>query len=250
MRYLLTWLLMFIVLPVKALTAEAYIVTDMNGKPLIEHNADETRSIASITKLFIAEKSMQLDQDELLMVTPGDVAHGRMRSTPLRAWQSYTRRQLIELALVSSDNIAAATLGRTLPDFVTDKATLVEATGLNPANQSTARNLADAARALFLTDIGRISTEKNAELGNRHSTNPLIDREGWKFYLSKTGFISASGGCLVVVFELNGKLATAVVLGARNVKERWNDLIELRRKLGDTGFYVPLQVVKRKRFKR
>lgn len=222
-----------------AMTADAYLVEDLNGTVLMEKNADEVRSIASITKLFIAQASEKMDQNEQITITHEDLKAGHMRSTPLRVGQSYSRKDLTELALVSSDNVAAIALGRSVPYNTTQLAILVEASGLNPANRSTARQLADLAKELYNTELAATSTHKFAEIGNRHSTNPLLEHDGWTFYLSKTGFINEAGGCLVTITEMQGRIVIAVVLGAANTRERWNDLIELRRHLGDTDFYVP-----------
>jgi len=243
-RLLIELLLLLGCASANALSADAYIVEDLNGEVIMEQNADSVRSIASITKLFIAQASEKLDQDELITIEKDDMQLGRMRSTPLKVGKSYTRRQLTELALISSDNVAAIALGRSVPFNTTALATLVEASGLNAANQSTARQLAAAARELYNTEVAATSTKTSTEIGNRHSTNPLLTREGWEFYLSKTGFIDASGGCLVVITQMGGKIVTVVILGAKNTKERWLDLIELRRRMGDTDFYVPIKVVK------
>jgi D-alanyl-D-alanine carboxypeptidase/D-alanyl-D-alanine endopeptidase (penicillin-binding protein 7) len=233
-----------------ALTAEAYLVSKLDGTVLLEKNADEVRPIASITKLFVAEQAVKLDPDELIMVTKGDMQNGRMRSTPLKVGKSYTRKQLTELALVSSDNVAALALSRSAsPD--TQYATLLEGSGLNPGNTSTARQLTLALQELYLTEVGPISIETKTEVGSRHSTNPLLTKAGWDFLISKTGFINSSGGCLAVLLRVKGELISFVVLGARNTKERWSDLIELRRMIGDTDFYVPVKVTKvRRRSKR
>jgi D-alanyl-D-alanine endopeptidase (penicillin-binding protein 7) len=235
----------------QAVTAQSFIVTDMQGNSLLEKNADDRRPIASITKLFVAEQAAKLDPNELIEITRDDLKAGRMRSTPLQAGKLYSRRQLTELALVPSDNVAAIALGRSAPP-VTSLATLVESSGLNPENQSTARELAAAARLMYTTEVGPVSTRETTEVGQRHSTNPFLNKEGWHFLLSKTGFINQSGGCLVVVMTVNEQLVTVVVLGAKNTKERWQDLIEIRKLLGDIDFYVPIKVtkvVKRKRQK-
>ena len=250
MKYLAA-ILLFVTFQAHALTAQAFIVTDMEGNVILSMNPDDRRSIASITKLFVAEQAVKLDPTELIEVIKSDLKNGRMRSSPLKAGKSYTRLQLTELALVPSDNIASIALGRSAPP-VTSFATLLESSGLNPANQSTARDLASAARELYLTDIGAISTRTNTEIGNRHSTNPLLNKDGWHFLLSKTGFINEAGGCLVVVLQVQDQLRTIVILGAKNTKERWQDLIEVRRMLGDSDFYVPIKVtrvLKRKRRK-
>lgn len=243
-HWTLTLLLGLWLVPAQALTAEAYIVTTMDGEVLLEKRADEVRSIASITKLFVAQRSSDLDPDEPITITNQDLRNGQMRSTPLKAGQSYTRRHLTELALVSSDNVAALALGRHLPSLQTDQAELVEASGLSPSNQATARQVAAAARDLYTGAVGAISVMPKATIGERRSTNPLLDRQGWVFYLSKTGFIRQAGGCLVVVLEVKHRLVTVVILGSSSTKQRWQDLIELRRLLGDDGFYVPIKVTK------
>jgi D-alanyl-D-alanine carboxypeptidase len=95
---------------------------------------------------------------------------------------------------------------------------------------------------LLQSEIAAISVKPRAELGNRTSTNPLLSASGWHFLLSKTGFIRQSGGCLTVVVEVKGEPLVITILGSTGTKERWRDLAEIRRHLGDTGFYVPVKV--------
>lgn len=224
------------------MTAEAYIAVDLETDTvLLERNADQERPIASITKLLIAKRAQSLDSAELLTVTKDDLKQGHMRSTPLKVGRSYTRKELTELALVSSDNVAALTLGRTLSEEVYEHATIVESSGLDPRNRSTARQLALLARELYKSELAEVSTKPKTELGARASTNPLLTKAGWSFYLSKTGFIRDSGGCLVVIVQVKERPVTIVVLGARDTKQRWLDLIELRQQLGDKDFYVPVK---------
>jgi D-alanyl-D-alanine endopeptidase (penicillin-binding protein 7) len=207
------------------------------------------RAIASISKLVVAQNSLRLDPNQLIQISRHDFTYGRMRSSPLKIGQFYTRKQLTELALVSSDNVAALALGRTVPDNKSDFATIVEPSGLNASNTSSARQVAAMARTLYSTEVAEVSTRPRTEVGNRNTTNPFLTKTGWSFYLSKTGFINASGGCLVVITEIAGKPAVVVILGAKNTKERWLDLVDLRKQLGDTDFYVPVKVVVRKKRK-
>ncbi len=232
-----------------AVSADAYIVIDMEGNVLLEKNADSVRAIASISKLVVAQHSAALGADELITITRSDVRSGLMRSTPLKVGQAYTRKQLTELALVSSDNVAAIALGRTVPKNHSAYATIVEPSGLSPKNRSTARQVAKLARSLYNTEVAAVSTRLSTEVGARNSTNPLLTKEGWNFYLSKTGFINSAGGCLVVITQMSGKLVTVVILGARGTKQRWVDLADIRRQLGDKDFYVPVKVVARKKRK-
>jgi D-alanyl-D-alanine endopeptidase (penicillin-binding protein 7) len=239
---LLALLLLLPALCFADVTAKSYIVMDMDGHVLLEKNPDDIRSIASITKLITARSSAAFDQNELIQITPEDVKAGHMRSSPLRAGQSYTRAQLTNIALVSSDNIAAIALGRTLdhpPGELPEGMHWVEGSGLDPANVASARDLAEIARTLVNTDIARASVQEMYM--NRKSTNPLLGKPGWEFGLSKTGFINQAGGCVVSVFkDGTGRGLVAVVLGSTNVPQRWRDLYSLRKQLDpDSVFASP-----------
>ena len=228
-----------------AMTAKSYIVVDNStGQVVASSNADEQRSIASITKLYTAERNAALAQDELITITAEDVRCGKMRSSPLRAGMQVSRAALMRLALVSSDNIAALALGRSDGPVVSrgPHTTIVEASGLDAGNRSTARELSEMARSLLGSNLALMSTQPN-EMFNDHlrkSTNPFIDKPGWNFALSKTGFTNPAGGCLVVVTQIAGKLMTVVILGARDTHQRWRDLVEIRKQLGDSDFYEPV----------
>ena len=232
-RFLMGLVLSLMLSTANAVTAKSYIVTEMDGTVLLEQNADEVRPIASITKLFTTREAFTGDLSELIEIQQSDMRLGKMRSTPLRVGQKYTRAQLIDLALISSDNVAAMALGRVDPVVspLPLGTTIVEASGLDPQNQSTARSIAALARGLVATELARTSVQPSVSIGSvtKGSTNPLITKPGWVFHLSKTGFINASGGCLVVVFESGQRLLTAVILGSRDVPARWRDLYELRR---------------------
>lgn len=223
----------------QGITARAYIIADQHGNVLIEKNADQLRSIASITKLLVAIPASSQNQDELLEVTIDDIRAGYMSSSPLKAGSFYTRRMLMELALSSSDNVAAITLGRNLPEGT--ELPVNEFAGLDPDNQLSARQIATVAMGLKETDLASMSLVPSitVEGRTRNNTNPLINQPGWNFYLSKTGYIRKSGGCLVVVMEMSGQPVTAVLLGSRDTRQRWRDLATLRRKLGDSDFYQP-----------
>jgi D-alanyl-D-alanine endopeptidase (penicillin-binding protein 7) len=234
-----------------ALTAKAYVVMDMDGNVVKAENADEIRSIASITKLITVSRSSQLAADEPIQIQPEDMKLGHMRTTPLKVGESYTRAQLTELALISSDNVAAKALGRSAPlTELASSTTIVEASGLDPANKSTARQIAELARSLYNTQLAATSVQPHTSFGNRNSTNPLLAKPGWTFYLSKTGFINESGGCLVVITQVGQRLLTIAILGSRDTHQRWRDLAELRKRLGDSDFYDPTFTPKRAKNKK
>jgi D-alanyl-D-alanine endopeptidase (penicillin-binding protein 7) len=231
-----------------AVSAKSYIVMDMSGTVMIEKNADEERSIASITKLITTERASAQAAEELITIEPGDVKEGRMRSSPLKIGVAYPRAMLIQLALVSSDNVAALALGRNLPDgSAPPSIKVIESSGLDPENKSTARALANYARHLQNTDLAATSVLPVTISGTpRHNTNPLLLKRGWEFFLSKTGFINQSGGCLVVITKIKDQLVAVVILGSRDTRQRWHDLAELRVRLGDTEFASPEKRKKRR----
>lgn len=222
------------------MTAKSYIVMEMDGTVILEKNPDVLRSIASITKLITARKNLPLDMDEFIEISKEDVRLGRMRSTPLIMGQLYTRRILMDLSLISSDNVAAIALGRSsdlLP--ILEKDTVyVEASGLDSNNTSTARSLAKLAISLKDSDIATSSVQPTIDVDGKikRSTNPMLMSRGWNFVLSKTGFISKSGGCLVVITEVMGRFVAISILGSTNTRQRWVDLSEIRTLLGDKDF--------------
>lgn len=254
-KFLISLILCVPILVHAAITAKSYVVMDLDdGSIIAEQNADEKRPIASITKLITASRNTDLPPDDLITITAEDMRDGKMRSTPLRVGHSYARSVLMELALVNSDNVAAIALGRTSPIAATIRpnTTYVEASGLDPENQSTARELAELGRSLYNTSIASTSVHPSVVVEGRvrPSTNPLLRADGWEFYLSKTGFINASGGCLLVITKIKDKLAVVAILGSADTRQRWRDLAELRAELGDTGFQWPFWKAIKQKFKR
>lgn len=249
MRWFLLSMALFASGAQATITAKAYIVEDMEGHVILEQSADDVRSIASITKLVTIRRASDLPPDELITIERADLLAGHMRTTPLRIGHSYSRSVLINLALVSSDNVAAIALGRTCTDIVIPpNFTVVEPSGLNPGNQTSARALAEFARSLYNTTMAAESVQSMVEVNGltRTSTNPLLEKPGWVFYLSKTGFINAAGGCLVVITQVKDQLLTIVILGSRDTHQRWRDLIELRQQLDDGTFYNTIVEARKK----
>lgn len=249
-RALLLTLTLLIPLTSNALSAESYIVMEQDGTVLLEKDADTMRSIASITKLFTVRNALPYQLEELIEILPEDMKLGKMKRTPLKVGKKYTRGLLIELALVSSDNVAAMALGRADHETyeLPPNTQIVEASGLDPLNQSTARDLANFARENIDTNLAKGSVQQTVTIDenvakkkkpdHRNTTNSLLNRPGWSFHLSKTGYIKASGGCLVVVFEAGGRLLTAVILGSKDIPTRWRDLYELRKMLDENDEFA------------
>lgn len=235
------------------ISAKSYIVMDLSGQVLSEKNADEPRSIASITKLVTVERALQLNPDEHITITKEDIRAAKSkRRSFLRAGMTFTRRELIELALVNSDNVAAIALGRTAENvelLLPPHMHIVESSGLDPENQSTARDLATYAVKLYNTNLAAISTKPTAEAGKIKvkNTNKMIGADGWNFYLSKTGYIRAAGSCLVAVTKMAGQVVAVVILGSSNGQQRWIDLYNIRFQIEGPANYARPVVAKKQR---
>lgn len=220
------------------LRSASAIVIDSDGREIYSKDADTVRPIASITKLMTAMVIIDsgLDLEEKITVTRDDRDLIQLTGSRLGFGASLSRRDMIMLAVMSSENRAATALGRTYPGGMTRfveamnaKATLLGMTntrfadpaGLHVENQSTARDLmkmVDAAKAYEL--IHRASTTTRLEVrpwSNRGplvygNTNRLLKNKNWDIELSKTGYLNEAGRCLVMLANIEREPITIVLL--------------------------------------
>jgi D-alanyl-D-alanine endopeptidase (penicillin-binding protein 7) len=192
-----------------------------------------------------------LDLDEKITLSRDDAVQMKGSRSRLRTGLSLTRGELLLLALMSSENRAAAALGQSYPggleafvDAMNTKAALldmnesrfVEPTGLSPANVSTASDLAKMVRAAHDYPLIReYSTKSRAtvrasgrplQYGN---TNGLVRSSYWEIGLSKTGYISEAGRCLVMQVRLAEKDLIVVLLDSWGKQSRIGDANRLRK---------------------
>lgn len=216
--------------PTKNITAKSWIVADEYGNILNGEQTNDIRSIASITKLMtvIVVLDSKQDLDETL---------------PKKLYnKNVSRRLLIDLALVKSDNQAA----KMLCDYyitgyndcikaMNDKANelqmyrtnFVDPTGIYNDNVSTAENLIKLViHAKNYPEIIEASNKNVIEFSNNgkrkinfYNTNNLVGR-GINFLVTKTGWIRASGGCIVMMLDTANGVRTVILLGSQNVKTR------------------------------
>lgn len=229
------------------------VFEEESGKVLIEKNAHMVVPIASLTKLMTAMVVLdaKLDMDELITIDESDVDTLKNSSSRVPVGVVLTRKALLELALMSSDNRAAAALARTYPgthagfvQAVKEKlvaldmlnTSIEEPTGLSPHNRSTASDLVKMATAAsYYPEISRMSTETadlvdiNGKLVKYRNTNRLIGREGWDILLSKTGFTREAGRCLVMRMQEAGKHVIVVLLNASASAARMLDAENVQR---------------------
>ncbi|HET7298206.1 MAG TPA: serine hydrolase, partial [Burkholderiales bacterium] len=173
-----------------ALRSSSALVQDAGtGEVVIGKNTDAVVSIASITKLMTAMVILDhgLDLDEEIVLSREDAVRMKGSRSRLRTGLSLTRGDLLLVALMASDNRAAAALGRSFPggieEFVDamnakaaqlemEETRFVEPTGLSPANVSTASDLAKLVSAAHEYPLIReYSTKSRATV--RASGRPL-----------------------------------------------------------------------------
>lgn len=222
------------------LRSEAALVVDHFGNTLYERKADEAKPIASLTKLMAAIVILDagLSLDERIEITKADRDLLRLTGSRLEYGARLSRGELLTLALMSSENRAAAALARTYPGgterFVAkmnETATslglhdtqFADAAGLDAGNVSTARDLA---RLVFVAM--RYPTIREATTRRQMSvrpykgrgplryvnTNRLLKNRRWAIQVSKTGYINEAGRCLVMHTEFEGTPTVVVFLNA------------------------------------
>ncbi len=240
------------------LKSEAALVIDQTtGADVYAKNAEKIRPIASITKLMTAMVVLDADlsPDEYIQITDEDKDRLKYSRSRLPVGSRLTRGELLRSALVGSENRAAAALARTYPDgpeaFVAAmnrkaaelgmrETTFVDATGLDPGNLSTARDVARLAMAAYeYPDIQRITTRVDFEItseGRAHArtfrnTNLLVrkPRPAWRIGMSKTGFIREAGRCLVMQATLRERPMVLVFLNSWGSLTPIGDANRLRR---------------------
>lgn len=240
------------------LSASSAVVIDADTHEVMYHLADtEVRPIASITKLMtaIVVLDANLDLDDRITITNDDVLGTRIRgnivSNSLRVGAVLSRKELLHLMLMSSNNRAAHALGRTFPggmqtfiSMMNLKATtlgmynthFVEPTGLSNENVSTATELGVLANTAYkYAEIREFSTTKThkVEFPQKRflsfgTTNGLVLSTQWNIFVQKTGFINDAGRCVVLVAQVATRNVIIVLLNAPGTKERANDANKIR----------------------
>lgn len=228
------------------LKSSVALVVDQNtNEVLFSKNEAAVLPIASITKLMtgIVISEANLPMDEIITITNDDIRHASF--SRLRAGTSMTRRDMLHLALMSSENRAAYALGRTYPAGIDEFVRLmnakalmlgmmnthyVEPTGISSDNRSTAQDLAKlVAFASQNATVSSLSTSHGYQLavGKRTmqyvNTNRLTSNPNWDIEVQKTGYITAAGRCLVMQTTVAGRKLVMVFLDSMGKYSRLGD---------------------------
>src|SRR5881394_441587 len=225
-------------------SSSALVLDADTGEIVIDKNADAVTPIASITKLMTAMVVLDrgLDIDSL-----------KGTRSRLRPGNVLTRRELLLLALMASENRAAAALGRTYPGGIEPfvaamnakaaaldmkDSRFVDSTGLSPHNVSSARDLVKLVRAAHeyalirefsTTDRASVRVSDRGRPLNFHNTNGLVRAHHWEVGLSKTGYISEAGRCLVMRVKLASKDLIVVLLDSWGKQSRIGDANRIKK---------------------
>lgn len=237
------------------------------GEFVVARRAERSVPIASITKLVTALVVLESGEnpDAWLEIRDWDPRPPNNPFSHMRPGSELRRRDLLRIMLQASENLAAHTLARHHPGgfdaFVAamnEKAAalgmtgsrFVEPSGLSPANRSTAADLVRLARRLHREPLVReYSTSRFFEAGFRApryrlrygNTNRLVASSRWEVSLSKTGYLTEAGRCLVMVTAFAGEPYVVVLLDSFGSRSPLGDAGRIRRWLasGEPGRVAP-----------
>ena len=238
--------------PLSLRSNAALIVDESKLEILFEKNANIALPMASVTKLMTAlvvVESMQ-DMNEILEITQDDVDMLKHTGSRLKVGTRMSRGNLLHLALMSSENRAAAALGRNYPGglkgFVSamnikaqvlgmSDSNYVDSSGLSSGNVASARDLAKLVMAASQYPILRkYSTDTHYSVDDGlhqlqyGSTNALVHNPNWQIQLQKTGYISEAGQCLVMKAIIDGRPIVMVFLDSKGKGSRIADAQRIR----------------------
>jgi serine-type D-Ala-D-Ala endopeptidase (penicillin-binding protein 7) len=255
------------------LSQAALIIDAKSGESIYAKNSNHVTPIASITKLMTAMVVIDADLflEEKLAVDIEDLDFLKGSRSRLSVGTVLTRREMLSLALMSSENRAASSLGRHFPGglpaavrAMNAKAKslgmvntrFVDTTGLSPENVSTARDL-----AILVTSanqyplIASLSTQRehyvhSDETGKTFhygNSNALVKSDGWDISLQKTGFITEAGRCVVMFAKIAQRPVVLVLLDSVGKFSRIGDAQRIKTWM-ETGevLEIPKPVVYKK----
>ncbi|MEO8164685.1 MAG: D-alanyl-D-alanine endopeptidase [Betaproteobacteria bacterium] len=233
------------------------VVAQDSGEPLFAKNVDQIMPIASITKLMTAMVVLDsgLPLLESIDIDNSDIDRKKGSRSKLRVGTTLMRAEMLKLALMASENRAAASLARNFPGGTTafvaamnqkaaelgmDNSRFEDPTGLTPDNVSTAEDLAKMVAAAHTYPLIREYTTSDSfkiqsEDRRRHrllsyvNSNRLIKSSKWDIGLSKTGYISEAGRCLVMQAMIADRPVIIVLLDSWGKLSRIADANRIKR---------------------
>ncbi len=233
-------------------SAAALVIDAKTNQVLFEKNVKAVLPIASLTKLMTALIVLDNKQDlsESITVTQDDVDREKNSRSRLPVGSVVSRRELMQLSLMASENRASSALARHFPGgkeaFVAamnQKAQSIgmpstqfaDASGLSSDNTSTVQDLVKLTAVVDrYASIREQSTadELTVHNGKRPITfgnsNRLVKNSGWDLRIQKTGFTSEAASCLIVHGKVDGRPITIALLGATGRLSKFGDAQRIR----------------------
>lgn len=235
-------------------STSALVIEQGEGRTLFAKNVDAVVPIASITKLMTAMVVLdaRLDGREAVAITQEDLDFVKHTRSRLKVGTVLTRDDMLRLALMASENRAAASLARAYPGgthaFVTamnhkayelgmTRTRFVDSTGLSSDNVSTAQDLAKMVVAAYrypliqeyTTSPGYVVHTNAGRALAFNNSNGLVKDHTWHIEVSKTGYISEAGRCLVMQARIGAKPVVIVLLDSWGRYTRIGDANRIKR---------------------
>ncbi|WP_347330383.1 D-alanyl-D-alanine endopeptidase [Marinimicrobium locisalis] len=223
--------------------------------PVFSKRADWAMPIASVTKLMTALVALEseADPEEWLTVEERHFPPANNAFSRIRTGSQAQRKDLLQVAVMSSENYAAYLLARHHPEgydafirAMNEKAEslgmtqthFVDSSGLSESNVSTASDLLKLVQAAHAN-----TTLRELSQGGRHTvhfrnpdyslyfgnTNPLVHSSRWEVSLTKTGYLNEAGRCLVMVADIDGQATAIVLLNSFGTRTPLGDAGRIRR---------------------
>lgn len=254
----------------KLASVNAIVVDQSAHRPIYMKGADDVTPIASLTKLMTAMVTLdaKLPMDEAIAIDTDDFDYLKGSKSRLRIGATLSRKEMLRLALMASENRAAAALARTYPggteafvhamnakarDLGMTRTSYADPTGLSARNVSTANDLATlVAAAAEYPEIREFSTTPSAyvevqptgQVIGFNNTNGLVKSSSWNIHLSKTGYIREAGKCLVMLATIASKPFVIVLLDSAGKYTRQGDAQRVREWLETGKSSLPVKAAK------
>jgi D-alanyl-D-alanine endopeptidase (penicillin-binding protein 7) len=218
-------------------SSAAFVLDPSDGRIVYSKNITAVQPIASITKLMTAMVVLDsnLELAELVEISEEDVDSLKHTRSRLQVGTLLTRDDLLRLALMASENRAAAALARAYPggfgafvramnrkadELEMHRTRFVDSTGLSSENVSTAEDLAKMVTAAYRYPIIQHYTTltdhavalNSGRMLSYYNSNGLVRDVQWQIDVSKTGYISEAGRCLVMQARIAAKPFVIVLL--------------------------------------
>lgn len=241
-----------------SISSTAGAVYDVDKKNFVAlKNSNEAHPIASLTKLMTALVYLDRKPTFKNTVTYQKSDSAICACLYLNPGEKLTTKDLWNAMLIGSANNSAKALVRSTKlsetefvELMNEKAkalglsslTFADPTGLDPANQGSAADMAKLAAIAFsrseIADItvkasytfSTINTKRSHTITNRNQ----ILKSGWQITGTKTGYIEESGYCLIaqVKGKTTGRNLVVTTLGAQSKLQHYKEMEQSF----DTGF--------------